>query len=226
MLKPKSQRSAIRSRLNRGLSGVKLLALFAFLTLTFPQAALACDPNGIGQAAPNTRKAGLNILKNRRAQPIVFRDVSVAEMLAYPNNDDANLEASDAVVLRGQLLDAHHEKVESPNCGAKHDYHVWIAAIDAAHPNGIRLTKAQRAYRKKHSVVVELTPNIQDMHPVWGAKLKRQLAGKNVCITGWLLFDYEHPPQIGKTRATLWEVHPITGIAVLQPDGSCAPWIP
>ena len=79
--------------------------------------------------------------------------------------------------------------------------------------------------RKKHAVVVELTPNIQDLHLDWGENLQ-ELAGKNVCITGWLLYDYEHHPQIGKTRGTLWELHPVTGIALLQPDGSCAPWAP
>jgi hypothetical protein len=147
-------------------------------------------------------------------------------MLAYPRHDYASLEASDAVVLRGQLVDAHHEGAESPNCGAEYDYHIWIAAIDASHPHGIHLTKVQMAARKKRAVVVELTPNIQDLHPDWDAKLKRQLAGKNVCMTGWLLYDPAHPPQLGHTRGTLWEVHPITGIALLQPDGSCVPWIP
>jgi hypothetical protein len=44
---------------------MKLLAVLAFLAFMVPQAAFACDRNGIGQAAPNTRKAGLNILKSR-----------------------------------------------------------------------------------------------------------------------------------------------------------------
>lgn len=184
----------------------------------------ACYPNGIGHAAPNTRKAGLNILKNRRAQPTIVRSVSVAEMLSYPNYEDAALEAGSAVLLKGQLLQAVHEGPESPNCGAKTDYHIFIGVIDTAHPQGAHLTKAQVRSRKKHSVVVELTPNIQDLHPAWGDRLQQELAGRNVCVTGWLLYDYEHPPQLGRTRGTLWEVHPVTAIGLLQPDGSCAPW--
>lgn len=185
----------------------------------------ACDQNGIGHAAPNTRKAGLNILKNRRAEPAITRPVSVADILAYPDRDDPGLVASDAVLLRGQLLQAVHEGAESPNCGPEKDYHIFIGAIDAAHPQGAHLTKAQVRSRKKQAVVVELTPNIQARHPAWGKALQ-SLAGRNVCIIGWLLYDYEHHAQVGRTRGTLWEVHPVTGIALLQPDGTCVPWQP
>lgn len=205
---------------------MRLLVVFAFLALLVPQTAFACDQNGIGHATPNTRKAGLNILKNRRIAPSIVDPIRTSDVLAYPNHDDPNLEASDGKVLQGQLLQAVHEGPESPNCGVAADYHIFIGAIDAAHPQGVHLTKAQVRSRKKRAVVVELTPNIQDLHPDWGVNLQRQLGGKNVCITGWLLYDYEHPPQLGHTRGTLWELHPITGIALLQPDGSCLPWMP
>jgi hypothetical protein len=202
-----------------------LKLIIGIVVLTLSQGALACDQNGIGHAAANTRKAGMNILKNRRIDPTVTRRVSVAEILAYPDHEDPNIEASDGVVLTGQLLQAVHEGAESPNCGAKYDYHIFIGAVDAAHPLGAHLSKAQVKSRKKRAVVVELTPNIQDLHPDWGDRLEQELAGKNVCIRGWLLYDYEHHPQIGHTRGTLWEVHPITGIALFQPDGSCAAWV-
>lgn len=201
-----------------------ILALFSLMVAD--GAFAACDQSGIGKAAPNTPEARLNILKNRRAQPTIVQPVSISQMLAFPAHDDATLEASDAVVLKGQLLGAHHERGESPNCGVETDYHIWIGPIDAAHPMGAHLTKAQVKARKRRAVVVELTPNIQDLHAKWGRHLQRRLAGKNVCISGWLLYDPAHPPQLGHTRGTLWEVHPITGIALLQPDGSCTPWIP
>jgi hypothetical protein len=205
---------------------MRLLAILAFLALTIPHPALACDQNGIGQAAPNSRKAGLNILKNRRIAPTIVDMIGPSDVLAYPGRDDANLEASNGKILKGQLLQAVHEGPESPNCGAEYDYHIFIGKIDTAHAQGAHLTKALVRSRKKRAVVVELTPNIQDVHPEWGPNLQHELAGKNVCITGWLLYDYEHPPQLGHTRGTLWELHPITGIALLQPDGSCIPWTP
>jgi hypothetical protein len=37
-------------------------------------------------------------------------------------------------------------------------------------------------------------------------------------MTGWLTFDQEHNEQVGKTRGTLWEVHPVTRVQVLE-DG-------
>jgi hypothetical protein len=35
------------------------------------------------------------------------------------------------------------------------------------------------------------------------------LTTTEVRIRGWLMLDQEHPEQIGKTRGTLWEIHPI-----------------
>jgi hypothetical protein len=35
-----------------------------------------------------------------------------------------------------------------------------------------------------------------------------------VRISGWLLMDQEHPEQLGQTRASLWEIHPILHIEV------------
>lgn len=203
---------------------LQVLAIVLAVVISQPASA-ACDQNGIGHALPNTHKAWLNTMKNRRIEPMVLRSVTVSEMLSYPDHDDANLEASDGVVLRGQLLQAVHEGAESPNCGIEYDYHIFIGAADPTHPNGAHLTKAQVRSHKRHSIVVELTPNIQDMHPDWADKLQ-QLTGQNVCVTGWVLYDYEHHPQIGRTRGTLWEIHPITGIALLRPSGLCVPWQP
>jgi uncharacterized protein YgiM (DUF1202 family) len=37
---------------------------------------------------------------------------------------------------------------------------------------------------------------------------------KQVRISGWLMYDFQHVPDIGTQRATVWEVHPITRIEV------------
>jgi hypothetical protein len=42
---------------------------------------------------------------------------------------------------------------------------------------------------------------------------------ERVRISGWLMFDGEHPDQVGKTRGTLWEIHPVMRIDVLKSDG-------
>jgi hypothetical protein len=56
-------------------------------------------------------------------------------------------------------------------------------------------------------------------HPNWSdAKTYRPIinAKNKVRITGWLMWDYEHKEQLGNTRRTLWEVHPIHSIQVLS----------
>jgi len=36
-----------------------------------------------------------------------------------------------------------------------------------------------------------------------------------VRISGWLMLDPEHPDQLGKTRGTIWEIHPVMKLKVL-----------
>jgi hypothetical protein len=40
-----------------------------------------------------------------------------------------------------------------------------------------------------------------------------------VRIGGWLVLAQEHPEQVGKTRGSLWEIHPITRIEVKDANG-------
>jgi hypothetical protein len=44
-------------------------------------------------------------------------------------------------------------------------------------------------------------------------------ANKQVRISGWLMYDFQHVPEIGTERATVWEVHPITRIEVADGNG-------
>ena len=73
------------------------------------------------------------------------------------------------------------------------------------------------------SIVVETTPRIRQSHPKWTtANLAAWVkADAPVRISGWALLDPEHRAHLGKYRATLWEIHPITKIEVFQ-DGQ---WI-
>jgi hypothetical protein len=69
-------------------------------------------------------------------------------------------------------------------------------------------------------VVVEITPRWLAANDGWRLQTFKRLAEQRakVRITGWLMFDPQHPDQIGKTRGGLWEVHPITKIEVFS-DG-------
>src|SRR6185437_10776963 len=79
----------------------------------------------------------------------------------------------------------------------------------------------------RQRVIVEVTPRWREKMAViadWStAALKKRLLGKRVRITGWLFDDLEHKAEAENThpggkknwRASVWEIHPITGITVL-----------
>ncbi len=115
------------------------------------------------------------------------------------------------ISVSGYLAGAKEEGPESPNChGADHDfrdYHIW-------------LVKSADDGRDK-SIVVEVTPRIRVNHPAWNLAALRKIAKEKdrVRISGWLMLDPEHPDQVGKTRGTIWEIHPIMKIEVDQNGG-------
>ena len=155
-------------------------------------------------------KIQLNKYKNRTGFPMFTQNKTVPDILALPDQDDPALDAT-GVVLEGYLLNLKQEGPESPNCYEPdlHDFHMWIGAKTA------KTLQARNALRYS-SVVVEPTPRTEAMNPSWTKRNLNTIRGQRVRITGWLMFDFEHPPQVGKTRGTLWEVHPVMKIEVFQ----------
>jgi hypothetical protein len=120
------------------------------------------------------------------------------------------------VSVEGYLAGAKVEGPESPNChGADskyRDWHIWLTGA----PGESRST----------SIVVETTPRVRAVHPAWRmAQLRRAVRDTaRVRISGWLMLDPEHPEQVGKTRGTIWEIHPIMRIEVQQRGGAGSGW--
>jgi hypothetical protein len=118
------------------------------------------------------------------------------------------------VSVEGYLAGARQEGPESPNChGADalfRDFHIW-------------LTKTAGEDRTR-SIVVEMTPALRAQHLNWTTEvLGHVVRDKNkVRVSGWLMLDPEHPDQVGKTRGTIWEIHPIVRFEV-ERDGR---WVP
>jgi hypothetical protein len=94
---------------------------------------------------------------------------------------------------------ARHEGAESCNCdliGADEvDWHLYLTPSPAA--------------PKRMAVVVELTPRVRKDHASWtdGAI---EAASVSMRVTGWLMYDPDHPDQVGTSRGTVWEIHPVT----------------
>ena len=112
------------------------------------------------------------------------------------------------IAIEGYFVGAKTEGPEATNChGAEskfRDWHLWLAATPGKD--------------RRRSIVVETTPAIRALHPDWSINDIHRLVRDSalVRISGWLLFDQDHPEQLGKTRGTLWEIHPVMRIEVMR----------
>jgi Lamin Tail Domain len=106
------------------------------------------------------------------------------------------------IQVEGYLVSAKKQGPESCNCHSVEDvdFHIWITDD----PNKDRT----------QSVVIEVTPRVTFVHPNWTLARLSTIAKNHekVRISGWLMVDPEHPDQIGKTRGTVWEIHPVMQI--------------
>ena len=181
-----------------------------------------CPPQGDGGDAQ------LNLLKNRIDEgnyvPVSFDSIIKLTWPKTTERRDRNTwSPADAaaigkyegipVMVEGYLYGARQSGAESANCHGTaadmSDWHVW-------------LTKTAGEDRT-HSIVIETTPRIRAIHK-WTLPMMEKIAKDKtlVRISGWLFFDPEHPDQVLKTRGTIWEVHPIMQIEVMQ-NGQ---WVP
>jgi len=179
-----------------------------------------------GDATDSSRAdPALNRLKNRTEMPtagfekINFEDLAeleIPEGVSKKHRDqwpDQTLKAVEAQEKRavqavGFLVGVKLEGPESTNCHsaepAERDFHLWFANSSDDD--------------KSEAVVVEITPRIRSQHASWSrTNLKRLVTqGPRIRISGWIMMDPEHPDQVGKTRKTLWEIHPILKIEVFS----------
>lgn len=197
------------------------LAILLAFALVLPLGLAAQDFHG----CPGEGHGGdpaLNRLKNRvevpgQFEPMRFhelRDLEVPDGVSKKHRDtwpQATREAVEpqeqrAVQVVGYLLKVKLEGQESPNCYADdpklRDFHIWLANS----PDDDR----------SDAVVVEVTPRVRARHKSWSLTNLRRFVNQQsrVRISGWFMLDPEHPDQVGKTRATLWEIHPVLKIEV------------
>ncbi len=207
-----------------------VLLLFSSLFLSFPLYAQTgplfhgCPVEG--DATAMTRSdPDLNVLKNRTTvptdgfKPMHFDDLAQQEVpdgvskkhrAKWPEETLTAVKSEEmrAIQVSGFLLKKKLEGPEGPNCHSTdqsdRDFHIWLA----------NTSEDERA----DAIVVEVTPRVRAEHPNWtSTNLGRLITNKTkVRISGWILLDPEHPDQVGKTRATVWEIHPILKIEVFS----------
>lgn len=196
---------------------------FIFLLGSVFSLAAPCPPEGEG--THNDPKQ--NVLKNRDTAPASYEEMTVGQYkkafkknLNFPTRRKnfseeqlARVEPDEkrGVILTGYILRAVKQGKETANCGSKTrtDVHVWLYYETSP-------DKDERTRLRGYAVVAEVTPRWLNHHPTWTAAKLEQLAkdGVKIRMSGWVMYDPEHPPHLGKTRGTLWELHPITKIEV------------
>jgi hypothetical protein len=189
-----------------------------------------CPITGCGELGD----AALNTAKNRTDIPSTVKAMTLDEIRRLPQPLHWNTGADrssiqgpgregSGVMVTGFLLKAKAEGKESCNCGlsrrADTDVHlVLVSKMPEAK------TKEAIDESEKDSVTAEITPRVRGKNEKWLYRNVNDLEGSYIRLTGYLMLDSKHFPQRqilqGErlnhklSRATNWEVHPITKLEV------------
>jgi hypothetical protein len=166
-----------------------------------------CGPEG---NATNPRVQELNINKNRTDIPSSYVAISWNDAKNLPPSKVSEIQGAPVTVIGYLSNKVNVEGAESTNCDLTQpdevDWHMYLTAG----PNHL----------VKQALIVETTPRTRPLHK-WTTEMlgKYVNTDQKVRISGWLLYDFEHIDVIGKERATVWEIHPITRIEVQSGNG-------
>lgn len=173
-----------------------------------------CPPQGSGgDAALNTRENRVDDVSSSNYNPVAL-DTLIG--LPYPGqvagrmrsswpSDSAKKVAQDegvAIQTSGYVIAIRYVGPEPVNCNSASaaNYYLWISD-NASDPPEL-------------GMVVVITPRILAERPGWTVATIRSLAGRFVRVSGWLLFDNQPSAQLGLSRATYWELHPVLHLDV------------
>lgn len=206
-------------------------AAILLLSTSVQSAQEAADATGDAQLLANCPVTGdakiekakqVNVLKRRMTVPApadIDRNATLEAVLA-PGDDTNRWSQNKGATFEGYVAGVLEGGSESVNC------HTHGEAYRDTH---IELALTPNETDKSKYVVVEVTPQVRQRESTAGTDwstgtLKNELVGHKVKITGWLLFDAEHVGNATNTkpdgtniwRATVWEIHPITSIEVMN----------
>ncbi len=209
--------------------GVVVCLALTIAVASGPMAADDQQTTGDFNGCPPTGKGGdpdQNTHKNRDVPPASYQDMALADVLkntpsaawamGTKHRAEWTAEAkasvadweSKALRIEGRLIAVRRPGPEACNCDSSTDvdHHLWIALRPASDA------------KATESMVVEISPRTLGAHPGWDMNTLIDLAkqGAQVRISGWVTWDEEHGDEVGKSRGTLWEIHPIHLIEVFQ----------
>ena len=189
---------------------ILLLLLVGLIIIFWLILALNCPSAGI---ALTTHARDLHRLKNRTALPTTtdFDSRVTLDALLQRGDDRDRWSNNHAARIQGEVIDVAYARPEATNCfnPCRRDIHITLATKKGA--------------TKTEQVIVEVTPTFQTEG--WSEEtLQAQLVGHWCEFEGWMYFDAGHaeesenifPGKPGNWRATAWEIHPVTKIAVIK----------
>jgi hypothetical protein len=201
------------------------LRLAAALALALGAGALILFLHLLGEtpfASPAARH--LRAMKDRTSVPDSIAPTTIHEMMALPHGHP--LAEYAAIERRGVSLEGYVQHLMRASDG---DFHLEIAERPVT-PGGWNT----------EYISAEITPRMRSgssawtyqrllerFHPLLGGATSWTGGTRRVRISGWLMYDwqYDNPPLPGSpehdaTRLTGWEIHPVTRIAVWNPDSA------
>jgi hypothetical protein len=164
--------------------------------------------------------AYLGAQKRRTTRPAAYEPWTVAQFLALP------------VVLQDYQT-AEWATVRTYTARAIH-LEGYVAEVIRQHDGDVHLhLRAEPSWScfplgpRGAPFVTEVTPPFQPPHTGWsdaalGDLCQRQ---RRVRLAGWLLHDFAHVGDVGRSRASGWEIHPVTAIEVWDAEHQTwRPW--
>ncbi len=111
------------------------------------------------------------------------------------------------VMIEVYLVKVQENGPEPQNCNST--YHTWQLWLLAEKGSQNDLAKA---------LIAAITPRVAANHAGWTLDKLNALAtsGAKVRVSGWLIFNADQAGEVGKTRVSLWEIHPVMQIAVAK----------
>ena len=175
-----------------------------------------CPPQGDAKKAKIQQ---LNELRARMVEPSDddYDDTADVSALIEPGDDSQRWQSSTAVEITAYVLDVQDGGPTSANCHSMNP---------ADHDTVLYLTPGASVSDNGHRLVAVITPRWRRLMAKNGfdwstGAIRAKYLLQYVSIRGWLLFDFEAAamalntaPLAGAsiTRATAWEIHPVTGI--------------
>jgi len=166
-----------------------------------------CGPAG---SATSPRVEELNNNKNRTDIPSTYVAIDWKSAANLPAGNVTEIQGAPVTVVGYLSNKVNVEAAESTNCELTQpdevDWHMYLTS--------------GASQQVSQALIVETTPRTRPLHKWTTGMLGKYVnTSTQVRVSGWLLYDFEHIDVIGKERATVWEIHPITKIEVQTGNG-------